>query len=180
MSPGRAERVDAGRGEREVHAAVDLLVGRRRLVPRAGPAIGRVGVPGDGVGQRVTSAQGRQRDRLDDHDADVALGADREELLGRLAVLGPGPQGGVDREHDRIEVEAAQRLEVGPGHLEVVAGDAGEAGLAGVAEREDLLERGWKAWSAFFHGLPPWTRFSTGFTRIRPTHALNARRHGWN
>ena len=77
-----------------------------------------------------------------DHDADVALGAQGEELLGRLAVLGPGPQGGVDREHHGVEVEAAQRLEVGPRHLDVVPGDAGEAGVAGVAQRQDPLQRG--------------------------------------
>ena len=36
-----------------------------------------------------------------------------EELLGRLAVLRPGPQRGVDREHHGVEIEAAQRLEMG-------------------------------------------------------------------
>ena len=142
MSPGRAERVDARGGEREVHAAVDLVVGADGLVPRSGPPVGGGGVAGDRVGQRVPVGPGPPRHRLDDHDADIALGADGEELLGRLTVLGPGPQGGVDREHHRVEVEAAQRLEVRLRHLEVVAGDAGEARLAGLAELEDLLERG--------------------------------------
>ena len=137
-----AERVDAGGGEREVHAALDLLVGGGGLVPRSGPPPGGGGVAGDGVGQRLPVGPGPPRDRLDDHDADVALDADRQELLGGLAVLGPGPQGGVDREHHRVEVEPAERLEVRLRHLEVVAGDAGEAGLAGVAEPEDLLQRG--------------------------------------
>ena len=112
------------------------------LVPRPGPALGGGGVAGDRVGQRAAVGPGPPRHRLDHHDADVALGADGEELLGGLAVLGPGPQGGVDREHHGVEVEAAQRLEVGLRHLEVVARDAGEAGLAGVAELEDPLERG--------------------------------------
>ena len=67
------------------------------------------------------SAQGRRADRLDHHDADVALGAQCEELLGRLAVLGPRPQRGVDGEHHGVEVEPAQRLEMGPRHLHVVA-----------------------------------------------------------
>ena len=99
-------------------------------------------LPADGLGQRSPVGPRPARRRLDHHDAHVALGAQGEELLGRLAVLGPGPQGGVDREHHGVEVEAAQRLEVRPRHLDVVPGDPGEAGVAGVAERQDPLQRG--------------------------------------
>ncbi len=55
---------------------------------------------------------------------------------------GRAHRAGIDGEHDRVEVEAAQRLEMGPGHLEVVAGDPGEAGVAGVAQAHDPLEGG--------------------------------------
>ena len=67
--------------------------------------------------------------------------AQGEELLGRLAVLGAGPQRGIDRKHHRVEVEAAQCLEMGTRHLDVVPGDPGEPGVAGIAQGEDALER---------------------------------------
>ena len=118
-----------------------LLVGGRRLVPRRRPPLRGGGAPGDRVGQRTTVRPGPPRHRLDRHDADVALGAEGQELLGRLAVLGAGPQGGIDGEHHRVEVEPPQRLEVRRRHLEVVARDAGEAGLPAVAELQDPLER---------------------------------------
>ena len=98
--------------------------------------------PGHRVGQRAAVGPGPACRRLDHHDAHVALGAHGEELLGRLAVLGPGPQRGIDGEHHGVEVEPAECLEVGPRHLHVVPGDAGEAGVAGVAQRQDALQRG--------------------------------------
>ncbi len=123
-------------------ATIEVLVAGLRLVPRIGPARGRGGTPGHGLAERSSVGPGPARRRLDDHDAHVALGAQGEELLGRLAVLGPGPQGGIDREHHGVEVEASQRLEVRPRDFDVVPGDPGEAGAAGVAQRQDPLERG--------------------------------------
>ncbi len=122
--------------------AVDLVIGGLRFVPRVRPAGGCRGAAGHGFGQRAPVGPGPARHGLDGHHTDVAFGTEGEELLGRLAVLGPGPQGRVDGEHHGVEIEAPQGLEVGPGHLEVVPGDAGEAGVAGVAELEDPLERG--------------------------------------
>ena len=121
-------------------AAVDLVVGGRRLVPRVGPPVRRGGAAGDRVGQGPPIRPGAPCHRLDRHDPDVAFGTDGKELLGGLAVLGSGPQGRVDREHDRVEVEAAQRLEMRPGYLDIVAGDAREARLSGVAQLEDPLQ----------------------------------------
>ena len=132
----RAEGMDARCRQGEVHAAVDRLVGGHRFVPRRRPALS----PGLGQGAPVGPAP--PGDGLDDHDADVAFGAEGEELLGRLPVLGSRPQCGIDGEHDGVEIEAAQRLEVRPRHLHVVPGDAGEAGVARVAQRNDPLQRG--------------------------------------
>ena len=139
--PGRAEGLHARRGEGEVDAAIELVVARLRLVPRVGPA-GRGGVvPGDGVGQRAAVAPRPARRGLDHHDADVALGAQREELFCRFPVLGSGPQRGVDREHHGVQVETAQRLEVGQRHAHVVPGDAGEPCVSCVPQRQDAFER---------------------------------------
>ena len=124
-----------------MHRAVELVVGALGLVPRTGPAIGRGGVAGYSVGQRAPVGPGSTRHRLDHHHAHVALGTGGEEFLGGLAVLWPRPQGGVDGEHHRVEVEAAQRLEVRPRHVEIVSGDPDESGLARLAELEDPLER---------------------------------------
>ena len=132
----RAEDMDARRRQGEVHAAVDLRVGRDRFVPRRRPA-----VPA-GLGQGTVVAPTPPGHGLDDHDPDVALGAERQELLRRFAVFGPGPEGRIDREHDRVQVEATQRLEMGPRYFEVVPSDPGEAGVARVAQRHDPLQRG--------------------------------------
>ena len=122
-------------------AAVELVVTGLRLVPRVGPA-SRGGVaPGDRVGQRAAVGPRAPRRRLDHHHTHVALGAEGEELFGRLAVLGPGPQRGIDREHHGVEVETAECLEVGARHLHVVPGDPGEPGVAGVTQRQDPLQR---------------------------------------
>ncbi len=96
---------------------------------------------GDRVGQRAAVGPRPPRRRLDHHHAHVALGAEGEELFGRLAVLGPGPQRGIDREHHRVEVETAQCLEMRPRHLHVVPGDPGEAGVAGVTQGQDPFQR---------------------------------------
>ena len=61
------------------------------------------------------------------------------ERLGVGAVDGIGPHPRVDREHHGVEVVAAQRLELGTGRAEVVAGDADEAGEPLVAGGEDDL-----------------------------------------
>ena len=143
MSPGRAERVHARRGEGEVDAAVDLVVGApaaRTTSRPSAPPWRRSPATASASGR--PSAQGRRAAALITMTPTSRSAHSGEELLGRLAVLGPGPQRGVDREHHGVEVEAAQRLEVGARHLEVVPGDAGEAGVAGVAQREDPLERG--------------------------------------
>ncbi len=76
---------------------------------------------------------------LDDHHADVACGALGQERLGVGAVDRIGPHPRVDREHHGVEVVAAERLELGTGRAEVVAGDADEAGEPLVAGGEDDL-----------------------------------------
>ena len=139
--PRSAESLHARRRECEVNAAIELVVARLGFVPRVGPASRGGIVPRHRVGHWATVRPGPSCHRLDHHDADVALCAHGKELLGRLAVLGTGPQRGIDREHHGVEVEPAERLEVGHRHLHVVPRDAGEAGVAGIAQGEDALER---------------------------------------
>ena len=140
--PRGAEGVDARRGEGEVDAAIELGVAGLRLVPRVGPTGRGGGAPGHRVGQWTAVGPRPARRRLDHHDPDVALGTQSQELLRRLAVLGSRPQRRVDREHHGVEIEAAECLEVGPGHLHVVPGDPGETGVTGVAQRQDALQGG--------------------------------------
>ena len=139
--PRSAEGLYTRRGQGEVDATIEVVVAGLRLVPRVGPA-GGWGAPGHGVTHRAAVGPGPARRRLDHHDPEVALGTEGQELLGRLAVLGPGPQRRIDREHHRVEIETSERLEVGPGHRHVVTGDPREAGVARVAERQDAFERG--------------------------------------
>ena len=118
--------MDAGCREGEPDTTLDGVVGPMRFVPA------------DGIRGPVTPWP--PGDSLDDHHADVSL-----STLGEQSVY-IGPVGGVspDRrehgEHDGVQVIAADRLEMGDGGAQVVAGDAYESGQAPVACLEDDLE----------------------------------------
>ena len=77
---------------------------------------------------------------LDGHYPNVPLRAQRQQFLGRLPVAGKTPQRRVDREHHRVEVEAAESLEKDHRDIEVVTRDTSEARLAARAKRQDTLQ----------------------------------------
>jgi hypothetical protein len=120
--------VDARRRQREADAAGDALGVKPRLVPRRGLAIGN-----GPVGPRPA------RRSLDRHHADVALRAQRQELLCGIAVLGIGPQPRVHGEHHGVEVVPAQRLDERGWRGQVVPRDAHELAYALLAGAEDRL-----------------------------------------
>jgi hypothetical protein len=74
------------------------------------------------------------------HNPDVAFSAQRQQLLGRLPIAGKAPEGGVDREHDRVEIKAPQSLQEDDRYIEVMAGDPGEPCLAVLAQCENSLQ----------------------------------------
>ena len=95
MSPGRAEgvrrRAWRGRSGRRGRCSSSLAWGSyHESAQRAAVAA----LAGDGVGQRAVVGPRAARRRLDHHHAHVALGAEGEELLGRLAVLGRAHRAG--------------------------------------------------------------------------------------
>ena len=122
--------MNARGGEGEVDAAIERVVGVDRFVPGVGPARAVASLPSTASAIDRPSVQGRPGRRLDDHDAQIPLrrtppGTPRPAPGTRV-----GPTGGVEREHDGVEVEAAQRLEEDDGHGEVMTGDTGESGVA--------------------------------------------------
>ena len=80
------------------------------------------------------------RHRFDGHHADVPLSAQGQQFLGGLPIAGKSPEGGVDREHDRVEVKASQGLQEDDRNVQIVAGDPGETCLAPLAELENSLQ----------------------------------------
>ena len=85
-------------------------------------------------------AQGARGDRLDRHDPEIALLGELEQRLRITAVRGVRPQLGADREHHRVEVVAAQGLQLSGWGVEPVPGDPCEVTTAVIAGLEDRLD----------------------------------------
>ena len=83
----------------------------KRTPRRHGRRIGAGLVPGVGGGGPAGPRAGRRG--LDGHHPDVVLGGVRQQRLGVPAVVGVGPQPGIDGEHHGVEVVAPQGLEMG-------------------------------------------------------------------
>src|SRR5262245_41346906 len=76
QSAGGAERVHPWGREGERDASLDPIVLLLRLVPRGCPSRSGSRIAGDHVGERTLIGPWAASDRLDDHDAEITLGAE--------------------------------------------------------------------------------------------------------
>src|SRR5205823_1822738 len=105
--------VHARHAERPVHGAIDVGLRFERLVPGRVRALRRRPRPA--------------RDRLDDLHGRVALAADRQHRLERLAIAGVLRHEEIVRQQDRVEVVAREAAAMHGRDRPAVAGDADEA-----------------------------------------------------
>ena len=80
-------------------------------------------------------------EHFDDLDADVALAGGGQQGLGVAPVVGVEVEGGGEREHEGVEVESVEGLELDAGGEGAVAGDADVAGEALLAHFNEGFER---------------------------------------